>query len=54
MLKEEKTCLLTGNFNVIVLNIENKSEKLSDFFAPYILQSTNKARNSKILIDNIF
>ena len=50
-----------GNFNLNLLNNENKSEisefheaLSSHFFAPYILQPTIIVKNSKILIDNIF
>ena len=59
--KERKTCLLMGDFNINLLNIE--SDKLvSNFydlmtsrcFAPFILQPTRITEKSKTLIDNIF
>ena len=58
--KEEKTCMLMGDFNVNLLNAEtstNISEfydnMSSHFFAPYILQATGLTKNSKTLLDNI-
>ena len=61
ILQEEKTCLLISDFNIIILNTDiypNVSDfydtSSSNFFAPYLLQPTRLARNSKILVDNIF
>ena len=61
ILQEEKTCLLMDDFNINLLNTDtdhNVSDFYdilsSNFFAPYILQSTKLAKNSKTLIDNIF
>ena len=61
ILHEEKTCLLMGDYNINLLNTDT-NRNISDFydilssnfFAPYILQSTKLAKNSKTLIDNIF
>ena len=59
--KEHKTCLLMGDFNINLLNIE--SDKLvsnfynlmtSCYFVPFILQPNRIAKKSKTLIDNIF
>ena len=59
--KERKTCLLMGDFNINLLNIE--SDKLvsnfydlmaSRYFAPSILQPTRITEKSKTLIDNMF
>ena len=59
--KEEKTCMLMGDFNINILNAEaniNISEfydnMSSHFFAPYILQPLRLTENLKTLIDNIF
>ena len=56
--KEEKTCMLMGDFNINLLNAEtniNISEfydnMSSHFFASYIPQPT---KNSKTPFDNIF
>ena len=61
ILQEEKTCLLIGNCNINLLNTgtdHNVSDfydiLFSNFLAPYILQPTRLAKNSKTLIDNIF
>ena len=58
--KEEKTCMLMGDFNVNLLSAEtntNISEfyvnMSPNFFVPYILQPTRLTKNSKTLIDNI-
>ena len=59
--KEDKLCFLMGDFNINLLNVESKPD-VSEFhhimsshlFAPYILQPTRIAKNSKTLIDNIF
>ena len=58
---EDKTCLLMGDFNINLLNVETKKAvsnfydlMCSHFFAPYILQPTRIVDNSKTLIDNIF
>ena len=59
--KEEKLCMLMGDFSINLLNGErntNISEfydnMSSHFFAPYIFQPTRLIKISKILIDNIF
>ena len=59
--KEEKICVLMGDFNINLLRNDTKPEVskffdnlLSHFFAPYIFQPTKFAKNSKTLIDNIF
>ena len=61
ILQEEKTCPLMGDFNTNLLNTDtdhNVSDFYnilsSNFFAPYILQSTRLTKNSKTLMDNIF
>ena len=58
---EDKTCFLMGDFNINLLNVDKKhaisnfyDTLCSHFFAPYILQPTRIANNSKTLIDNIF
>ena len=58
--KEEKTCMLIGDFSINLLNIEtntNISEFYDNvsfhFFAPYILQPTRLTKDSKTPIDNI-
>ena len=50
-----------SDFDIIILNTRiypNVSDFYdilsSNFFAPYLLQPTRLARNSKILVDNIF
>ena len=57
----KKKRLLIGNFNINLLNTgtdHNVSDfydiLFSNFLAPYILQPTRLAKNSKTLIDNIF
>ena len=56
---ENKLCILTGDFNIDLLKIENDGDAndfynimTSYFFAPFILQPTRPI--SKSLIDNIF
>ena len=61
ILQEEKTCLLMGDFNINLLNVDT-DHNVSDFydllysnsFAPYFSQPTRLAKNSKALIDNFF
>ena len=58
--KEEKTCMLMGDFNVNLLSAETNTN-ISEFYVnmsphlivPYILQPTRLTKNSKTLIDNI-
>ena len=58
MLQEEKTWSLMANFNINLLN-EDTDHNVSgfyyilslNFFAPYILQPTSSAKNSKTFID---
>ena len=59
--KEEKICLLMGDFNKNLLRSDTKPQvseffdNLSSyFFAPYILQPTRLGKNYKTLINNIF
>ena len=58
---ENKTCILSGDFNINLLNsstnnaISNFFQKMcSYFFVPHILQPTRITVNSATLIDNIF
>ena len=51
--KEEKTCMLMGDFNIYLLNAEINTD-ISEIFAPCILQPTRLTKNSKTLIVNIF
>ena len=61
IIKNDHTCLLMGDFNINLINTDT-NQQVSDFFdnmsshhfAPYILQPTRIAKNSKTLIDNIF
>ena len=59
--QEDKLCLLIGDFNVVLLNVESHSssenflETLGCFhFQLQILQSTRITDHSATLIDNIF
>ena len=60
--KENKTVLITGDFNITLLNIDSDEYTenfinimLSNFFQPHILQPTRIINNNKSsLIDNIF
>ena len=63
ILREEKTCLLMGDFNINLLNTDTDTDHnvpdfydilSSNFFAPYILQPTRLVKISKTFIDNIF
>ena len=50
MLKEENTCLLMGDFNVNLLNNDNKSE-ISEFFCPiYPSANRDKQKILKVLL----
>ena len=51
ILQEEKTCLLTGEFNINLLNTDTDHNVLdfydilsSNFFTPYILQPSRLAK----------
>ena len=59
--KEEKACMLMGDFKINLLSAEKSTDKpefyentSSHFFVPYILQPTRLTKISKILINNIF
>ena len=61
MQKEEKICMLKGDFNINLLHTETSTNiwefyhnMSSHFFASYILQQTKLTKKPKTLIDNIF
>ena len=59
--KEEKTCMLLGDFIINLLNVETNvnifefyANISSHFFSPDIHQPTKLTKISKTLIDNVF
>ena len=59
--REEKYCMITGDFNLDLLKFGSHSETdeflnilLTNFFQPHILQPTRITDHSATLIDNIF